>query len=219
MVDRDLPLKKQIANNIRRIMDSRGWTQLELSKRSGISKSTLSDYLNCKTLIKAGNVQKLADVFGVLKSDIDPSFISEELLKQGISPYVPGGELIIDLPIVGKISCGEGTLAYEEIDGFEPTPKEWLNGGQYFYLRAKGDSMKNARIYEGDLLLIRRQEDVENGEIAAVLIDGDAVLKRVYKTDSTVILQSENPEYKPIILDGTKDIKIIGKLKRNVITY
>jgi repressor LexA len=218
-IDRDLPLKREISENIKRLMKKHGLTQIKLSELSGISKSTLSDYINCKTLINPGNVEKLANVFNVNKSDIDPSFMSEELLKQGISPYVEGGELIIDVPIVGKISCGNGVVAYEEIEGYEATPKEWLNGGQYFYLRAKGDSMINARIFEGDLLLIRKQDDVENGEIAAVLIDGEAVLKRVYKTDGTIILQSENPKYKPIIVDGSKDIKIIGKLKRNVITY
>ena len=69
-----------------------------------------------------------------------------------------------------------------------------LNGGEYFFLRAKGDSMINARIMDGDLLLIRRQDDVENGEIAAVLIDGEAVLKRVYKTNGTIILQIRKKE-------------------------
>lgn len=123
------------------------------------------------------------------------------------------------LPIVGSISCGNGTLAYQDIEGYEETPKSWLNGGKYFYLRAKGDSMINARISEGDLLLIREQEEVENGEIAAVQIDGDAVLKRVYKKGNTLILQSENPKYEPIIVDGSKNIQIIGKLKKVVLNF
>ncbi len=76
--------------------------------------------------------------------------------------------------------------------------------------------MINAHITDGALLLIRRQNDVDNGEIAAVLIDGEAVLKRVYKTEDTIILQSENPMYKPIILkrNDMKDVRIIGKLKK-----
>ncbi|MDO6633213.1 helix-turn-helix domain-containing protein [Bacillus thuringiensis] len=79
MIDRKLPLKKEIAENIKHLMKQRGWTQLQLSKESGISKSTLSDYLNCKTLINPGNVEKLATAFNVAKSKIDPSFSSSTI--------------------------------------------------------------------------------------------------------------------------------------------
>jgi repressor LexA len=81
--------------------------------------------------------------------------------------------------------------------------------------------MKNARIHEGDLLLIRRQDDVEDGEIAAVLINDLAILKKVYKNNGTLILQSENPDYPPIIYDNKEDcnIRIIGKLKKTVISF
>ena len=217
MIDRDLPLKKVISENIKRLMKERGWTQLKTSEMSGISKSTLSDYINCKTLINPGNVEKLAKAFNVKKSDIDPSFNleSEDLKNKGTILN------FTKLPIVGAISCGNGVIAYEDIEGYEDVPSSWLNGGEYFFLRAKGDSMINARIMDGDLLLIRRQDDVENGDIAAVLIDGEAVLKRVYKTDDTIILQSENPMYKPIILNKNdmKDVRIIGKLKKVVLNF
>ncbi|MDF9845462.1 MULTISPECIES: S24 family peptidase, partial [unclassified Paenibacillus] len=126
----------------------------------------------------------------------------------------------ISLPIVGKISCGNGRVAYESIEGYEVTPRSWINGGQYFYLRAKGDSMNGARIYDGDLLLIRQQEEVEDGEIAAVSIDDEAVLKKVYKQNNTLILQSTNPNYPPIVLTGEEtNIRIIGKLKKVVINF
>lgn len=217
MFDRDLPLKKEISENIKRLMKERGWTQIKLSEQSGISKSTLSDYINHKTLINPGNVQKLSDAFKVHKSEIDPSFKSS--IAEEVSPYFSPKESVVELPIVGSISCGNGVLAYEEIEGHEETPKAWLNGGEYFYLRAKGDSMINARIHDGDLLLIRAQDEVENGEIAAVLIDGEAVLKRVHKTDDSLVLQSENSKYPPILVGKNSDIKIIGKLKRTVIVF
>lgn len=242
VIDRDLPLKQEISANIKRLMKERDWTQIELSEKSGISKSTLSDYINCKTLIKPGNVEKLSDAFKVPKSYIDPSFIPAELNKENIHKAVDQAaanmrlqqealkkktemyrlsahEGYKKLPIVGSISCGNGVLAYEDIEGYEDTPKSWLNGGEYFYLRAKGDSMINARIHDGDLLLIRQQDSVETGEIAAVLIDGDALLKRIYIEGNTVILQSENPNYNPIIVDGNKIIKIIGKLKKVVLNF
>lgn len=220
MIDRDLPLKKEIANNIKNLMKERGWTQLKLSELSGISKSTLSDYINTKTLINPGNVEKLSAAFNVNKSDIDPSFKISTVIKENVTPYkIPEKSGFVRLPIVGSISCGDGILRFEEIEGYEETPKSWLNGGEYFYLRAKGDSMVNARILDGDLLLIRRQQEVENGEIAAVNIDGDAVLKRVYKEGDSIILQSENPKFPPIIVNSNKQIEILGKLKRTVITF
>jgi repressor LexA len=216
LIDRDLPLKKAISNNIKRLMKERGWTQLKTSEMSGISKSTLSDYINCKTLINPGNVEKLAKAFNVKKSDIDPSFNLDSVTETQ-SNYIVNG--FVKLPVVGRISCGNGVIAFEDIERYEDTPASWLNGGEYFYLIAKGDSMINARIQDGDLLLIRRQDDVENGEIAAVLIDDEAVLKRVYKTGENVILQSENPNYPPIILDGNTNIRIIGKLKKVVLNF
>ncbi len=84
MVDRDLPLKNEIAKNIRRLMKLNGFkSQLRLSKVSGISKSTLSDYLNSRTLINPGNVEKLSAVFNVDKSEIDPSFgTSKDMSKK-----------------------------------------------------------------------------------------------------------------------------------------
>jgi repressor LexA len=123
---------------------------------------------------------------------------------------------IILLPIVGHISCGNGILAYEDIEGYEPTPKEWVAGGEFFYLRARGDSMTGARIQDGDLLLIRKQPDVENGEIAAVLVEDEVMLKRVYRHDKQLVLQSENPNYAPVFAPPAA-VRIIGKLKKIVI--
>ncbi|GKU81244.1 transcriptional repressor LexA [Niallia sp. NCCP-28] len=225
MLDRDLPLKKEISENIKKLMKLNGWTQIKTSEKSGISKSTLSDYINCKTLINPGNVEKLSEAFGVHKSEIDPSFNRSALIKMdtgtGKTPIMMQKVMsqVKDLPIVGKISCGNGVLAFDEIEGYEPTPADWLNGGEYFYLRAKGDSMVNARIMDGDLLLIRKQNEIENGEIAAVCIGDEAVLKKVYKSGENVILQSENPNYPPIVLDKNKNIRIIGKLKKVVVNF
>lgn len=74
MLDRDLALKKEISENLRQLIKQKGLTQIKLSEMSGISKSTLSDYINCKTLINVGNVEKLSEALNVKKSDIDPSF-------------------------------------------------------------------------------------------------------------------------------------------------
>ncbi len=210
-VERKLML--DIGHNLRKTLETKRISQKELADLTGLSTSAISDYITAKTLMSPGNVQLISDMLKVKKSDIDPSFrgtITLEDLQYGKT---------IDLPIVGRISCGNGVLAYQEIESYEPTPKAWLNGGEYFYLRAKGDSMIGARIQEGDLLLIRRQEEVEDGEIAAVMVEDEAVLKRVYKRGNTLYLQSENPSYAPIVIEESEayTTKIIGKLKKIIV--
>ncbi|SEH77702.1 repressor LexA [Halobacillus karajensis] len=191
-----------------------GWTQEFVAKKIGVSKQTYSHYERENRTPSLKTIQKLAKIYDV---DLDEIFGSEnEQVKsekeESVVYEVPAFE---KLPIVGQISCGNGEVAFEEIEGYEDTPKSWLNGGSYFYLRTKGDSMSGARIHDGDLVLIRQQPDVEDGEIAAVLIDDEAVLKRVYKRNNTCILQSENPNYPPRFISD--DVKILGKLKKIVI--
>lgn len=219
MIDRDRPLKREISKNIRRLMEERGYTQIKLSLVSGISKSTLSDYVNCKTLINPGNVEKLSDALGVSKAEIDPSFKSNNLsVKEDKTLYSISNT--VKLPIVGRVSCGNGTVAYEGIEGYEETPSSWVSGGEYFYLRARGDSMVNARINDGDLVLIRKQHEVEDGEIAVVLLNDEVFLKRVYYRKETMVLQSENTAYPPLFADPRDGyVKIIGKLKKVVIIF
>jgi repressor LexA len=180
------------------------WTQEEVAKKLGISKQTYSHYENEKRRPSLDTIKELASVYQV---NIDAIFADESVVSD-----------VFSLPVVGKISCGDGVFAFEDIEGYEPTPREWATGGEHFYLRARGDSMVGARINDGDLLLIRKQTDIENGEIAAILIGDEAVLKRVYKNGSQLILQSENSAYPPILVPPA-DAKIIGKLKMNVIKF
>ncbi len=114
------------------------------------------------------------------------------------------------LPLLGNIACGDPILAEENIEDYVEVPE---NVHADFVLRCKGDSMVNARIYDGDIVFIRKQPNVENGEIAAVLIDDEATLKRVYKKPGRLILQPENPDYEPFIYvkDEINDICILGK--------
>lgn len=127
----------------------------------------------------------------------------------------------VKLPLYGKVACGNGSVVFETPMEFRATPKEWLNGGEYFYLRASGDSMIGARIYDGDILLLKKQESVENGEIAAVCLDEEVVLKRVYRNGDNFILQSENPNYPPRIFnpDSESNIRIIGKLIKLIVDF
>ena len=114
------------------------------------------------------------------------------------------------LPILGAIACGEPILRKENYEGEANIPS---NIKADFALRAKGDSMINARIFDGDLVFIKQQSNVDNGEIAAVLLNEEILLKRIYKYEGRLELRPENPMYKPINVEGIDltDVKILGK--------
>ena len=196
----------RLGNKIKELRKKNRMTQADLAKKLNVAPTAVSAW-------ERNENRPLMDKIAIMS----------EMFDVPISYFFEDFKTIQDsrLPIIGSISCGDGVIAYEEIKGYEEVPSSWLNGGEYFFVRAKGDSMINARIMDGDLLLIRRQDDVENGEIAAVLIDDEIVLKRVYKTNGTIILQSENPKYQPIVVQKSdmKDVRIIGKLKKVILNF
>ncbi|UYL94154.1 transcriptional repressor [Geobacillus phage vB_GthS_PK5.2] len=200
-------LQKYVGEKIKEFRLKRGMSQEELADLLQTTKQTISRY-----------------EIGDRKANQDVLFKLSEIFKVSIDDFFPPKDkrsVFATVPVVGKVSCGNGIIAYEEIESYETVPADWVDGGEYFFTRAKGDSMIGARIMDGDLLLIRRQNDVDNGEIAAVLIDDEIVLKRVYKTDGTIILQSENPAYQPIVVkpEDAKSVRIVGKLKKVVLNF
>ena len=130
-------------------------------------------------------------------------------------PDLPGANVIPmpkmrKIPLIGAIACGAPILAEEHIEDYINIPAH-LPGD--FALTCKGDSMINARIFDGDLVYIRQQDTVENGEIAAVLIDGEATLKRVKFYEDHIVLEPENPHFRPLTYwaEEMNAIRIIGK--------
>jgi len=204
-------VKSIFAKNVLKLRKHKNLTQKELGEELELGKTTISQWESAQKLPNAGSIEKIASFFNVPKS---------ALFELGNGQFSSYGQMV-NLPVVGKISCGNGVLAYEEITSYEPTPEEWVNNGEYFYLNAEGDSMTGARIHNGDLVLIRMQDEVEDGEIAAVLIGENVYLKRVYKQEGSLILQSENPAYPPIFAEPKEDclVKIIGKLKRVILVF
>ena len=114
------------------------------------------------------------------------------------------------IPLIGAIACGAPILAEEHIEDYVDTP---TNIHADFALICKGDSMINARIFDGDVVYVRQQKTVENGEIAAVLIDNEATLKRVRLFEDHIVLEPENPHYRPLAFWGEEmnNIQILGK--------
>lgn len=117
-------------------------------------------------------------------------------------------------PRLGVIACGEPILAEENIEDYDDVPDDMKCD---FTLLCEGDSMINARIFDGDIVYIRKQPQVENGEIAACLVEGEfetkATLKRFYKYDDKIILQAENPAYPPFVYvkEEMNRVRVIGK--------
>jgi repressor LexA len=116
-----------------------------------------------------------------------------------------------DVPLVGRIAAGSPMLAEEDIEEIFPLPTELVGNEPVIMLRVQGDSMINAGIFDGDLVVVRRQPDARNGELVAALINGEeATVKRFRREGDRVLLIAENPAYEPIVL--TAGVEIVGKV-------
>ena len=199
--------KEIFSRNLRTLMEKTGKDRNKVCDDLGFKYSTFNDWYNGNKYPRIDKIEMLSNYFGVMKSDLIED-------KQSL----PSNALPVDfshlkrIPILGRIAAGAPIYAEENIEGYTFTD---LNGGaEYFALRVRGDSMNAARIYDGDIVIIRRQDIVENGEIAAVLIDDqDATLKRFSRTGDIVTLmpQSTNPVHQPFVFDLKQtNVKILG---------
>ncbi|MBO5387914.1 MAG: transcriptional repressor LexA [Lachnospiraceae bacterium] len=117
---------------------------------------------------------------------------------------------LVNVPIVGAVSCGAPILANENIEGYFPVPPEYLHNKETFMLKVKGDSMINAGIFHGDLVLIEKSNTARNSDIVVALIEDSATVKTFYKENGHIRLQPENDTMDPIIVEG--DMSILGKV-------
>lgn len=205
----------KFGERLRSLRTDKGLSQMELSKQLKISKSSINMYERGDREPGIEMLERIADYFNVDmdyllgKSDFTSKYDwlhSSKGLPANTMP-VPQTRTV---PLLGTIACGDPILAEQNIEGFLAMPEK-VNAD--FCLRCKGDSMINARIFDGDIVYIRQQDTVENGEIAAVLIDGEATLKRVRLFDDHIALEPENPQYRPIVLWGAEmnDVRVLGK--------
>lgn len=185
----------------------------ELGKKADVNKATIQRYESGKiTNIPSDRIERISEALGV-----SPAFIMgwEDESNNPILENIPGIILPVKMrkiPILGTIACGEPIFAEENYEGYFMLDKNLPMSD--FVLKAKGDSMIEAGIYEGDLIFFRKQNDVDNGTIAAVLIDDEATLKRVHKSKDMLILQPCNKDYKPIVISKKdhKNILILGQM-------
>lgn len=199
----------EIYKRIRARREELGISQEELAKRLGYkSRSSINKIEKGENDIPQSKIVAFAQALQTTPERLmgweQPTESPDILKLPNIEPYNP-----TMVPIVGTIAAGTPILAEENIEGYAPLQDKHAD----FALIIKGDSMIGDNIHPGDIVFIRQQPTVEIGEIAAVLIDGDATLKHFYRDGDSVTLVSSNPKYKPMVYHkgDCDDIRILGK--------
>lgn len=183
----------QLYKNIKSRRQSLGLTQTDLASLTGYAdKSMIAKIEKGLVDLPQSKIQTFADALHTTASAL---MGTEDMLPSNIIPM----PTMRRIPLLGSIACGEPILAQENLEGDVDLP-DHVHAD--FALRCRGDSMINARIFDGDIVYIRRQNQVEDGQIAAVLIGDEATLKRVRLYPDHLSLEPENPRYRPIVLWG-----------------
>ena len=198
----------EISKKIYNLRIDLGLTQAELAKIAGVSNKAISAWENGSRDPKIQPLRRICARFGI---DLN-TFIDEEndtyklAIPSNLTPLAPMDQI----PLVGDIACGTPILAEENITDYVDLPGHIRAD---FALTCRGDSMIGAGIQDGDIVYIRHQETVENGQIAAVLVGSEeATLKRFYRSNNAVTLNAENPSYAPMVFVGEEaaQIRILG---------
>ena len=186
-----------IGDNIKYLRKRAHYSQEQIARKLGLTQGSISSWETNRTIPDTKQFLALANIFGV-STDV---FFSDSPLREldaiNIKPSA--------VPILGTISCGEKITPDTEPEGYTDLPDGVIAD---FALRCKGDSMAPT-LLDGDLVLIRQQPEVENGQIAAVSIDGETTLKHVYKQHGGLALIAENPLYSPINVPSIAEQEII----------
>lgn len=193
-----------IGNRIKLYRTEKGWKQTELGEKLGITGAGISSWETGRTEPNMGQIERLAEIFGVTKTEF-----------LGLAPNYPlaSTDHTHWVPVLGRVAAGipaemvEDVLGYEEIDD---------SIGEAFALRINGDSMAPS-LMKGDVVIVKRQEDVESGDVAIVAVNGcDATCKKIVKSSDGVMLVPINPEYPPTFYSNDEilsaPITILGKV-------
>lgn len=203
VIMRQYDTKDIFSKNLNKLLRDREKTQLDIAKALGVSSSTVSSWCTGEKMPRMDKVERLAEYFRVVKSYL----LEENILPQNV--FQPPS--MYKVPRLGQIACGAPILAEEHIESYDDVPGDIKCD---FTLLCKGDSMTGAGIEDGDIVYIREQPEVENGEIAAVIVGEDeATLKRFKRAGDIVLLIPENAKYEPMVFSGEEmnRIRIVGK--------
>lgn len=201
-----------IGTQIRKLRKERGYTQAHLAELLGTRPTTVASWEQGRNKPLMDKVQKMAIIFNVPISEI----VGSEESEPHSNIIYPKGLKRVTVPVIGEIACGDPITAEENIDGYTEVIFDGeIPSGNLFALRCKGQSMEPT-IPDGSMVIIKSQPMVEDGEIAAVLVDNDneATLKRIKHQGDLIMLMPDNQEYDPIILDKNHPGRIVGKAIR-----
>lgn len=202
-------MKQNIGMAIKTRREQLELTQQQVADYVGVSKSAVSRWESGDVAnMGIDKLSKLSEVLSVSPLDI----INETELTLRI---VPNKNNTAPVPLLGSIAAGSPILAEQNIEDYFNLDKKIKAD---FCLRIKGDSMININIMDGDIVFIKKQEDLENGEVGAVLVEDSATLKRFYRMNGEVYLQAENPAYKPIVVSGG-EVMVLGKMVASLRQY
>jgi len=201
------------AGRLKQLRIEYGLTQEELANALNISKGTIGMYEIDKRKPDTDMLKEIANYF---KVSIDYLLCNTDFRENDLPRNAFTTDDYLAVPILGTIRAGEPIYAEVNIIGHAPVPKFMISSGEHFYLKVIGDSMNMDNIVDGGYVLVRRQDMVENGETAVIIVDGDeATIKKFYRTDTTVTLmpKSSNPLHQPIVIDIRKiSVKVVGKV-------
>jgi len=190
-----------IGKNIRKIREEAGMNQRELAKKAGISHQYISDVERGRATPSIAFLEKIAKALGVRLAI---------LLNKKEADWE-----VVNVPILGSVPAGIPTIEDEQIIGYMPFPKIFIDG-KVFCLRVSGDSMMDMGIEDGDYILVKVQNEARNGQTIIARIRNEVTCKRYYKVDGQVRLEPANPKYRVIEPDELEVIGIVKKVIKDV---
>lgn len=210
------PRQQKILEFMKEEISTKGYppTVREICSAIGI-KSTSTVHKDIETLVSEGYLKKDPSKPRALMV-VDPKTKSGHVDAAGTAQAAKGDVLpynVVEVPVVGRVAAGEPIFAEQNIEDSFPLPDRFVNGGNNFMLRVKGESMIEAGIMDGDLILVQETHEARDGEIVVALIDGietGATVKTFYRKNGKIYLTPENKTMGPIIVD---DATIVGKVK------
>lgn len=212
-----------LADRLKTLREKRGLSREQLAERLGLSYHAIAKYETGKRSPDQDTILKIADYFNVsvdylLGRSDNPMPLNDDdrvLRKIGAVPVTK----MYKLPVLGVIRAGEPIYAEENIIDYQEISADDIRGGEYFFLQVEGDSMINEGIRPGARVLVRRQDYVDDGSIAVVIVNSDeATIKRIKYVDGKVILLAANPTYEPMVYPAD-EVKIIGKVVQTIIKH
>lgn len=204
----DLGNKEIFAKNLNYYLTINKKTRAEACKDLEIPYSTFTDWCNANIYPRIDKIELLANYFDIKKSDLVENKEKTDKL----------GNPAVEIPILGTVKAGYDYLAQENWIGAIDIDKKLADGGDFFALKVKGDSMAPVLI-EDDIVIIKKQDDFENGDIVVAIVNGDeATIKKGKKSESKILLQPFNTNYDPLIFTeeemDTIPVKIVGIVKQ-----